>query len=171
MNVVLSTERLIIREASMDDAAFILKLVNDKGWLTYIGDRNIKSIEAAENYIQNSLQAAYTKNGFGLFLVALKSTQECIGMCGLVNRPNLDDIDIGFAFLEEHCKKGYGYESAKATLEYAFKTLNLKKVLGITLTTNIPSQKLLKKIGMAFIKKYNNDKEEVLMMYGVDCKA
>jgi len=170
MNVVLSTERLILREASLDDAAFILKLVNDKGWLAYIGDRKIKTIPAAENYIQNSLLAAYKKDGFGLFLVALKSTQKCIGMCGLVNRPNLDDLDIGFAFLEKHCKKGYGFESAKATLEYAFNTLNLKKVLGITLTTNVPSQKLLEKIGLTFIKRYNDDRGEEMVMYGIEKK-
>ena len=96
MNAVLSTDRLIIREASLDDAAFILQLVNDKGWLAYIGDRDIKTLESAENYIQKSLLSAYKKDGFGLFLVALKETNTCIGMCGLVNRPTLDNIDIGF---------------------------------------------------------------------------
>ena len=168
MNAVLTTDRLIIREASLGDATFILQLVNDKGWLTYIGDRNIKTIPAAENYIQKSLLSAYKKDGFGLFLVALKNTNTCIGMCGLVNRPTLDNIDIGFAFLNESCGKGYGYESAKATIDYALNTLNLEKVLGITLATNIPSQKLLKKIGLTLEKEYTNDEGEEMIMYGVE---
>ena len=168
MNAVLTTDRLIIREATLDDAAFILKLVNDKGWLTYIGDRNIKTIPAAENYIQKSLLSAYKKDGFGLFLVALNGANNCVGMCGLVKRPTLDNIDIGFAFLDEECGKGYGYESAKATIGYALNTLNLKKILGITLATNVPSQRLLEKIGLTLEKKYTNDAGEEMMLYGIE---
>jgi len=168
MNAVLSTDRLNIKKATLGDAAFILKLVNDKGWLTYIGDRNINTISDAEKYIQKSLIDAYSKDGFGLYLVELKSEEKYIGLCGLVNRPTLDNIDIGFAFLNEYCKKGFGYESASAVLTYAQNTLGLEKILGITLPQNIASQKLLEKIGLHFVKEYNNDDGEKLMMYAIE---
>ena len=53
-----------------------------------------------------------TKNMVLVFLIVLKESNLSIGLCGLVNRSTLDNIDIGFALLDEECGKGYGYLSA-----------------------------------------------------------
>jgi len=168
MKVVLSTGRLNLREASMDDAAFILKILNDEGWLKYIGDRNVKTLDDAKKYITSSLIASYDSNGYGMYVVEDKTSFVKLGLCGLVNRPSLEDIDIGFAFLSEFCGKGYGYESSEAILSYAFNDLKIDKIVGITLEQNLASRKLLEKIGLSFEKHVRYDNDEELMMYSLD---
>ena len=106
----------------MDDAAFMLRLVNEPLWLQYIGDRNVHSIEDAKNYLLNGSIRSFETNGFGFAIVILKETGEAIGMCGFVKRDFLDDVDIGFAFFPEFMRKGYAYESASAMMKYAFTT-------------------------------------------------
>lgn len=167
MNVALSTERLLIREVTLDDAAFILKLLNDKGWLQFIGDRSVHNLEDAKAYIENAFILSYKTNGYGLYMIQCQSTYQCLGLSGLVNRPSLDDIDIGFAFLSEHCGKGYGYESSKAILDYAFNDLQIKKIVGITLEPNLASRKLLEKLGLTFERIISFDGKEELMLYGI----
>ena len=167
MKVVLSTDRLNIREASLDDAAFVLKILNDDAWLKYIGDRNVRTLEDAKNYISSSLISGYQKNGYGMYVVEDKTSSTSLGFCGLVNRPTLENIDIGFAFLTEHCGMGYGYESSKAVLHYALNDLNIKKIVAITLEKNSRSRKLLEKIGLSFEKFIQGGNGEELMMYSI----
>src|SRR5689334_15984596 len=99
---VRETPRLRLRELTGDDAAFILELVNEPGWLRFIGDRNVHSLEDARGYIERVPRASYAKNGFGLWAVDLRETGERLGMCGLIRRESLPYADIGFAFLERH---------------------------------------------------------------------
>ena len=123
---ILETERLVLREFNINDAEFILELLNTPAWIEFIGDKKIHTLQDAENYLEKGPIDSYNKNGFGLWLILLKDGSIPIGMCGLVNRESLDDIDIGFAFLPEHSKLGYGFEIAYATMNYA------RNVLGIT---------------------------------------
>lgn len=163
---ILRTNRLLLSEFSTKDDAFILKLVNTPSWLEFIGDKKVKNLEDAKNYLINGPMASYRENGFGLYLVQLKSNKTPIGMCGLVNRPTLKDVDIGFALLPEYEGKGFGFESALATMEYAQKELNLEKIVAITSKHNGRSQKLLERIGLKFEKLIESDKEgEELMFY------
>src|SRR6185503_20091394 len=104
---VLETERLILRWLSVEDAAFILELVNDPGWLRFIGDRGVRTLEDARNYILNGPVAMYQRVGFGLYLVELKQSATPIGICGLIERAGLEDIDIGYAFLPAFRGQGY----------------------------------------------------------------
>src|SRR6476469_10818856 len=123
---VLETERLIVRWLAAEDAGFILELVNDPDWLRFIGDRGVRMLEDARGYILNGPVAMYHRAGFGLYLVELKSSATPIGMCGLIERAGLADIDIGFAFLPAFRGQGYAYEAASATMRYAKETLGLK---------------------------------------------
>lgn len=150
--IILETGRLVLREFNLDDAPFILKLVNSPSWLEFIGDRNIHTIEDAKNYLISGPMDSYKKNGFGLSAVLLKDNT-LIGMCGLVNRETLDDIDIGFALLPEYFGKGYAYEIAAATMHHAEGVLNIDKVVAITDADNASSIKLLNKLGLQFEKK------------------
>src|SRR6201986_3267525 len=119
MNYILETERLRVREFTLNDAAFIIELVNSPGWLKYIGDRNIKTDDKAKEYLQNGPLKSYAENGFGLSMVELKSDGTPVGMCGIIKRVALEHADIGFAFLPQYMGKGYAYEIASATLLFA----------------------------------------------------
>ena len=147
---ILETERLQILEFTKKDAAFMLELVNEPAWIEFIGDKNVNNLEEAANFIENKLRPSYKENGFGLFLVKLKEPNISIGMCGLVNRPGLDNIDIGFAFLAAHRKKGYAFESSKAMIKYAKDTLKIPTLVAITNPNNEASGKLLEKLGFRF---------------------
>jgi RimJ/RimL family protein N-acetyltransferase len=103
------TDRLNLSELTQEDAAFMLELLNSPGWLKYIGDRGVRSLEDAANYILGRIVPSYRKNNFGFYLVKLKDGNVPIGICGLVKREGLEHIDIGFAFLPGYEGMGYGY--------------------------------------------------------------
>ncbi|TAE06484.1 MAG: N-acetyltransferase [Bacteroidetes bacterium] len=162
---IFQTPRLTLRKFTLEDAPFIVSLVNSEGWLRFVGDRNIKTIEDAQQYITNSLIQGYIDNGFGLWLVERTDDREPLGMCGLVKRATLDCPDIGFAFLPAHTGKGYALESAKATLTYAQQTLGLPTIYGITLPENQKSIAVLEKIGLRFLQITASPTGEVLWQY------
>jgi RimJ/RimL family protein N-acetyltransferase len=145
---VVESDRLLLRELVMDDAPFILQLVNEPSWLQHIGDKNVHSIEDAVHYISSGPRKSYHENGFGLYLVVLKASGAPLGVCGLLKRITLDDPDIGFALLPEYWGQGYAYEAASAVLRYAGEELRIAKVAGITKAENRASIKLLEKLGM-----------------------
>jgi len=147
---ILETERLALRELITDDAAFILQLVNEPSWVRFVGDKGIKTLEAAEAYILNGPRAMYARVGFGLWLVELKEGRTPIGICGLIKRDSLEDVDLGFAFLPAYWKRGYAFESASATMAYGKKTFGLERVAALMLPDNDASHGLLTKLGFHF---------------------
>ena len=165
MNNILETERLYTRHLTIDDAPFILELLNDPSFIQNIGDRNVRTIADAESYITKGPVSSYEKNGFGLDLVILKETDESIGICGLIKRVTLEDVDIGYAFLPKFWKKGYAVESARAVLEYGLTVKNLKRIVAITLEENKGSVRVLERIGLKFEKiiKLEGDDEELML--------
>ncbi|PKA84594.1 RimJ/RimL family protein N-acetyltransferase [Ulvibacter sp. MAR_2010_11] len=162
----ITTERLLLRRFTLLDAAFIYKLMNSPGWLQYIGDRNISSVKDAENYIEKHYLSSYETSGFGAFIVELKETGTAIGSSGLYKRDYLEHPDIGFAFLPEYSGKGYAFEAASATLEFARNTLKMHTFLAITLPENKDSIKLLNKLGLRAIDKVTmKDEDEELLLF------
>ena len=161
----ITTERLVLKEISIDDAPFYVKLFNSEGWLTFIGDRNIKTEAQAKAYIEKNYLPSYKTHGYGSYTVNLKETGETIGACGLYKRDNLDHPDIGFAFLPEFIGKGYGFEAANAVMEFAKTELKLTTILGFTVANNIASVALLKKLGLKESGTYTfpDDPEELLL--------
>ncbi len=162
---ILETERLVLREFSIDDAEFILTLLNTPGWLEYIGDKNVRTVEDAVNYLENGPIKSYKENGFGLWLTSLKNNGTPIGMCGLVNRESLEDIDIGFALLPENSNLGYGYEIAQATINHAKHVLGIEKIVAITDSNNVPSIKLLNKLGLQFEKTLKLSENDTVLLF------
>ena len=161
--IVLETERLILRRLTTGDAEFVLELLNEPSFLQYIGDRGVRSLEDAREYILNRLVASYERNGFGLYLVELKESRIPIGISGLVKRDALPDADIGFAFLPAYWSKGYAVESAAAVMNYARESLGLTRIVAITSLDNEASARLLARIGLRFERliKLSEDAEEV----------
>ncbi|MEK7015640.1 GNAT family N-acetyltransferase [Bacillus sp. FSL R9-9410] len=163
--IVLETERLTLRWLDVKDTPFILELVNDPAWIQFIGDKGIKNLEDAKKYILNGPVDMYNKMGFGLYLVEQKEDLTPLGMCGLIKRDSLEDVDIGFAFLEKFRSKGYGYESAAAVIEYGVQKLGLKRIVAITSIDNVASGTLLEKVGLRF-EKIISDSGEDLKLFG-----
>ena len=160
---VLETDRLVLRLISTDDAEFFLRLLNEPSFLRFIGDKKVRSLEDAHNYIVNGPIQSYQRFGFGLYLVELKITAVPIGICGLLKRDTLDDVDIGFAFLPEFWACGYGFESARATMVHERDAKGLKRILAITSPDNFGSIALLEKLGLKFerLMKLTEDTPEV----------
>jgi RimJ/RimL family protein N-acetyltransferase len=158
MKIIKETKRLYLAEATTKNAAFMLALLNSEGWLEFIGDRNVRTEAEAAKYLTDRVIKAYAE-GFGMYNVILKSTGEIIGMCGLVNRPTLKGIDIGFGFLPQYMGKGYALESAQAVMAFAKNDLQLTEVLAITTQNNVRSQKLLEKLGLTITKSYTDSSD------------
>ena len=154
---VLETERLALRHATIDDAPFMYQLLNDPSWIKFIGDRGIKTEEDAKNYILDKIIKSYEINGFGLFLTELKKDKTPIGLCGLVNRPQIEEVDIGFAFMPGFKGKGYGFESASAVMAYGRKQFGLQKIAAITVKANVRSIALIKKLGLRYERTFAFD--------------
>jgi len=159
---ILETERLRLRQFDLEDADFIIELLNSPGWLEYIGDRSVRTKGQAESYLQNGPLTSYQQNCFGLCMVQTKGGKP-VGMCGILKRPTLDNPDIGFAFLPEFMGQGYAHEIASATLSYAINVLEIPKISAITLPHNTKSIKLLEKIGMKFTSSFPQEGEELLL--------
>jgi len=161
--IVLETERLTIRRLTVDDATFILRLLNEPSFLQHIGDRGVRTMADASQYILAGPIASYERVGFGLFLVELKDSDVPIGICGLLKRDALDDVDVGFAFVPESWSKGYAFESASAVVAYGRDTHGLKRIVAISSQDNIASVNLLAKLDFYFDRMVTmpGDKEEL----------
>ena len=148
--VVFETDRLVLRRLTVDDSSFILRLLNEPSFLQHIGDRGVRNLADAQQYILSGPIASYERHGFGLFLVQLKDGGHPIGICGLLKRDALDDVDLGFAFVPESWSKGYAHESAVGALAYARDTHHLTRIVAITSPENVASINLLVKLGFDF---------------------
>jgi ribosomal-protein-alanine N-acetyltransferase len=146
---VVETPRLVLRRFNTGDAAFALRLLNERSFLENIGDRGVRTLEQAVRYLEDGPIASYARHGHGLNLVALRDSQQPIGMCGLLKREALPDVDIGYAFLPEFWSKGYARESVAAVLAIARTSMGLKRVAAIVSPGNAPSIRLLEEFGFA----------------------
>lgn len=163
-----STERLILRPTSIEDAEFILKLMNSPKWIKNIGDRHVDTLKDAEDYISNRMRPQLKKLGYGNYTVIRKSDNQKIGTCGLYDREGLEDVDIGFAFLPSYEKQGYGFEAAHKIMNIAFSEFGIESICGITSKTNKASQKLLIKLGLRYEgPTHLPNEEEELALYRI----
>lgn len=147
---VLETPRLTLRQVSLDDAEFIFELVSEPGWIRYIGDKRLKTLDDARRYIRDAILASYDRLGFGLYLTALRDTGAPIGLCGPLKRDTLEDVDIGYALLSAHTGHGYAIEAVSAVVAHARDALGLTRVVAITTPDNARSIRVLEKAGFAF---------------------
>ena len=160
--IVCETERLQIRQFNSGDLNFIIKLLNEPSFIKNIADKGVRTKEDALKYLQDGPMASYEKIGFGLSMVELKDASTPIGMCGLLKRDELDDVDIGYALLTEYAGKGYAQEAAVAVLKNGNEVHQLARIIAVTSPTNSSSIGLLKKLGFEY--------ESMVELYGVDNK-
>ena len=152
-----------------EDAEFILELLNEPSFIQNIGDRHVRTIDDACSYIVNGPMASYKKNGFGLYLVVLRETGESIGMCGLIRRDGLEDVDIGYALLPRFWSQGYAVEAARAMKAYGRDVIGLKRMVAITDPANEGSIRVLEKIGLRFEKMVRLSADDIeLKLFGTE---
>jgi RimJ/RimL family protein N-acetyltransferase len=151
--IIVETERLVLREVAEADASFVNELLNSEGFLKYIGDRGVRTDDEARVFIRDRYRKSYSDNGYGLYTVVQRSDGASVGVCGFVRRDTLPGPDIGFAFLPEHERKGFGLESASAMMDHGRDSLGFAEVYAITTVTNGPSMRLLEKLGFHFLEE------------------
>lgn len=146
---VIETGRLLLRQLEPRDAGFILELLNEAAFLQFIGDKGVRTESDAREYILKGPIDSYARHGFGLYATCLRDATP-IGICGLVKRDGLADVDLGFAFLARHRLQGFAVESATAVLIHARQTLRLQRVVAITAPDNLGSIAVLERIGLKY---------------------
>lgn len=164
--MILETPRLSLRRLSEEDAPFMLALLNDEAFIRFIGDRKVRTLDEARDYIRNGAMASYATHGFGLYLVESKELGAPIGLCGVLKRDALPDPDLGFAFTAEHRSRGYGKEAAAATIAYARSELGIGRLAAIVSPENEPSRRLLQGLGFSFERmvRMADDEPEILYL-------
>ncbi|HSR64473.1 MAG TPA: GNAT family N-acetyltransferase, partial [Xanthomonadaceae bacterium] len=145
--MVIDTPRLVLRCLDLDDAPFFLRLVNEPSFIQNIADKGVRTLDDAREHLRNGPMASYARHGHGLWRVDLKDTGTPIGICGLIRRDVLDDVDVGYALLPEFCGLGYAAEAAAAALAHARDALGLSRVVAVVNADNARSLRLLAKLG------------------------
>jgi [ribosomal protein S5]-alanine N-acetyltransferase len=163
------TPRLTLRCLEFSDAPFVVELLNEPSFIKNIGDRGVRSIEDAHNYLRAGPMAMYKRAGLGLLHVSRKSDGAAVGMCGLLQRDILPDVDLGYAFLPAYWGGGLAFEAAEATLRHGVQKFGLQRLIGVVSEGNGASIRVLEKLGMRFERRYPMvpDEPEVLL-YGID---
>ena len=162
---MIETKRLRLRHFVEEDAAIVLRILNEPSFIENVGDKGVRTIDDAVAYLKNGPIASYVSNGFGAYLVELKETGEPIGMCGLLKREQFDDPDVGYTFFPEFWKQGYAAEAVTAVLEESRRTLGIDRIIAIVSPHNTPSSRLLEKLGFSFkeITNFQPSGDEVLL--------
>lgn len=166
---MLETERLRLSQLTYDDSEFIRGLVNEPSFKRYIGDRGVRTIDDAREYLRKGPIGSYENHGFGLYLVSLRDDDTPLGICGFVKREEFDHPDLGFAFLQQYWENGYAYESSIAAIEHARKDLGFSHIIAMADSDNGSSLRLLEKLGFLFEKMIRMPGEsEDICRYALD---
>lgn len=169
---VIETERLLLRRLDRGDADFLLALMNEPAYLRNIGDRGVRTREDAERYIEDAVVASYERHGYGMYLVALRASGRAVGIAGLVNRPALPGVDVGFAMAGPHRRAGYASEAAAAVLRHAVADLGLNRVYGVVAPGNAASIRVLEKLGLHYERRISlTADDEPVLLYVLDLGA
>ncbi len=153
MKPILETPRLRLREMSPEqDAELMLEILNEPAFIRYVADRHVRTLREAAAYITEKILPSYALHGFGFYIVELKESGLPIGMCGLVKRETLEDVDVGFSVLERFWGRGYASEAAAALMEHGRQTLGLPRIVGVTAPDNDRSAAVLEKLGLRYEK-------------------
>lgn len=163
MLLALETGRLTLRRMGLGDAAFILDLLNEPSFLLHVGDKGVRTEDDARRYIEDGPLGSYARLGFGLNLVQRRDGGEPVGICGLLKRAWLDDVDLGFALHPPFWGRGYAFEAASAVLAHAREQLGLRRIVAVTSLGNAPSIQLLGKLGFRFerVARFTEGGEEL----------
>ncbi|GGO65844.1 GNAT family N-acetyltransferase [Bowmanella pacifica] len=159
------TQRLKLSLLDDQDSAFILALLNDPDWLKYIGDKGVRNLDDARDYIHNGPLATYQRHGYCMLKVCARESGLPLGLCGLLKRDNLEHPDVGYAFLPQARGTGYAKEAVKAVVAYA-QQQGHSTLMAFCLSTNQASIKVLESAGFRLVGPYEHEgATEPLVLY------
>ena len=161
----IETKRLQLRRLTLDDADLMLSVWNDPAFIEHVGDREIYTVEQAQDALLNGAFQLYEKYGYGPFRISLREDDQAIGICGLFRREGYDDADIGWSTLPPFAGKGYAFEAATAVLDYAHHEVGVARVLAFISAENLPSVGLARKLGLRYerMARLVGDDEDVCL--------
>ena len=164
-----TTERLILRPTSEEDAELVYELMNTPKFIQYVGDRKISSAKVASMYIKEKMLPQLYDLGYSSYTIIRKSDNRKLGTCGLYNRAGVDGIDIGFGLLPAYEGQGYAYEAANRLKMAAFDEFDIQQLKAITNKDNVASQKLVEKLGLTQIGQTQLPGEQQrILLYQID---
>jgi RimJ/RimL family protein N-acetyltransferase len=146
----LETERLTLRWLTLDDAALLLDVWNDPAFIRHVGDRGIRTLEAAQDAMRAGVLQLYETYDYGPFRLGLRTDDTAIGICGLFRRDGLDEPDLGYSTLPDYCGRGFAFEAAQTVIDYAGSGLGLERLIAIISPDNAASIGLIRKLGFEF---------------------
>ena len=165
----LETSRLVLRRLQFDDAPFLVQLLNEPSFIANIGDRGVRNVEDAHRYLREGPMSMYERFGFGLWHTSRKSDGASVGMCGLLKRDTLPDVDVGYAFLPAYWGQGFAFEAAEAVVAHGRRKFGLNRVIGVVSQGNAGSIRVLEKLGMSFERLHSmRPGEPDVRLYGRD---
>jgi RimJ/RimL family protein N-acetyltransferase len=161
MNLILETDRLLLRQLKLSDAKAFFAMDSNPKVHQYLWNKPVQKIEETIKIIE-FVRKQYIDNGIGRFAMISKETNEFMGWAGLKfntemvnNKANF--YDIGYRLDEKFWGKGFASEATYAWLNYAFETLNIKTMEAAAHTENAASNRILQKIGMQMTETYLED--------------
>jgi RimJ/RimL family protein N-acetyltransferase len=152
MKIICQTERLRLREYTVNDTRLLLKTFNEPDFIKFVGDKHIRSHNDALKRLQEVEFQCYQRDGFGSWLLELKSSGKAIGSCGVFRRETGADVELGYALCSEFYGQGFGQEAAQAVVSWVKKHLDCDKIIATTSLDHLASIRLLQKIGFVFQK-------------------
>ncbi len=170
MHTILQTRRLTLRQFTLDDVSLIQQLNSDPEVLKYLHEPALQTEADALAVLKNIILPQYNYK-LGRWAMHVKENNEFIGWCGLKYRPEIDEVNLGYRLKQTSWGNGYATEAARHTLQYAFQTLQLQKIIGRAHIENIASIKVLEKIGMIFEKEEEIDNCPVKTYVAYNCKS
>ena len=153
----IETERLIIRPFELRDIDASYEMNLDPEVSQYTGDGGVVPKEEMERRIVKNVFGDYEKYGFGRLAVELKGENKFIGFTGLKYLPDMDEVDLGFRFMKQYWGMGIATESGKASIDFGFTILGLKRIIGLVLPENVKSVRVLEKLGFQYEKEFVED--------------
>lgn len=147
--VITTTDRLILRLQTLEDAPFLVELNSDPDVVRFTGDGSLANEAEARKILEERVFPQWYKYKMGRFTVTLKDGT-FLGWCGLKFHPETDEVDLGYRFMKKHWGKGYATESSRASLDYGFHVLKLDRIIAKAMPDNKDSLKVMQKLGMTF---------------------
>jgi len=166
MDLIIETERLIMREMRHQDAEELFAMDSNPNVHRYLWQKPNTSIQEIHDYI-DMVRNQYISNKIGRFSTIIKETNELIGWTGIkfvndhVENGNTNFYDYGYRLNEKFWNKGFATEASKAWLDYGFNQINIQTMNAYTHAENGASNHILKKVGFRFIEDYP-DKDDVI---------
>jgi RimJ/RimL family protein N-acetyltransferase len=148
----LRSKRLRLRPFDGGDVTDMLEILSGEDVLRYFPGSKRPNRDQVARLVARMLEH-WRERGYGLWAVTDGESGVLMGRCGLQYLPDTDEVEVDFILGRPYWGLGFATEAGRASLAYGFETMNFEKIVGIVHPENIPSQRVLEKLGMARIER------------------